>query len=248
MSEKRTLINRGQYLLHYKNEPFLNSLFINPKMLREDEIFIKSFLKSGETYVDVGANIGTTTLCSAKVVGPTGRVIAFEPHAETFLLLGKNVNLNKLQNITLHNKAVGDREKQLFITNEFASDINYLVDKGELAVQVNTLDSFLKSYKRINFLKIDVEGFEEAVFRGGDETLTKTDVILFESSKSQYGRYGYSFKNIFNILKSKNFYVYRLTFSPKEILFKEVSDGEYFSDNLENICASKVKQSESLTI
>ena len=62
------------------------------------------------TYVDVGANIGTTTLAAADAVGADGTVIAFEPHPRTFRDLADNVALNHalVQRISLIAAAVGD--------------------------------------------------------------------------------------------------------------------------------------------
>lgn len=240
-------INRGDYLLYYRNEPFINTLFVNPKMVREDEMFIRAFLKEGGNYIDIGANIGTTTLCASKVVGGDGKIFTFEPHIETFLLLKKNILLNNVKNVFLYNLAIGDKEEKLYITNESSSDINHLVKEGDLSVDVKTLDSVLTSVSEVDLLKIDVEGFEEAVFRGAEQVLKKTEVVFFECSKKQYDRYGFSFQNIFNFLKAGGFTIYRLTFKNKEIFFEEIVNPEYLSDGVENICASKKKILKSFT-
>jgi len=241
LNKNNQLINRGDYFLFWKNEPFLNSLFVNPKMVREDEMFIKTFLKEDDTYIDIGANIGTTTIRASKSVGVKGTVFAFEPHIETYLFLKKNLSLNNIKNVKVYNLALGDREEKLFITDKAASDANHLVKEGDISVDVKTLDSVVPDVKEINLLKIDTEGFEEAVFKGAQKTLEKTKIVFFESLKSQYDRYGFSFKTIFELLKSKNFNIYKLSFEKDGVHFEEIIKPDYISDNCENICASKDK-------
>jgi FkbM family methyltransferase len=245
LNERNLFIHRNGYSLYYKNEPFLNTLFVNPKMLREDELFIGFILKKGSIYIDVGANIGTTTICASKIVGETGKVFAFEPHIKTYLLLKKNIFLNKIKNVTLHNLALGDKEEDLFISNELASDINHLIKKGDILIKVKTLDSIVPDIVQIDLLKVDVEGFEEAVFNGAKKTLEKTKMVFFESYKSQYDRYGYSFNHIFNLLKSKKFNVYHISFIEKQVFFEEILTPDYFSEKCENIFASKMKMPKS---
>lgn len=247
LKDSSLFIDRGDYRLHYKNEPFINTLFVNPKMVREDEMFIKAFLEEGNNYIDIGANIGTTTLCASRAVGKNGKIFAFEPHLETYLFLKKNISLNHTKNINVYNLALGDKEEKLFITNEVASDINHLVSEGDISVDVKTLDSVLPDIQKIRLLKVDVEGFEEAVFRGAQKTLEKTDIVFFESSKKQYDRYGFSFENIFDILKSKKFNIYHLSFKHKEVIFEEILNPKYLSGNVENICASKQKMPKSIS-
>ncbi len=65
----------------------------------ETQLLLKR-LKPGQTFVDIGANIGYYTLLAARQVGPAGRVYAFEPDEENFKLLQKNTEINGYSNVT----------------------------------------------------------------------------------------------------------------------------------------------------
>ena len=70
---------------------------------------IRSQLKPGDTFIDVGANFGYYTVLASKLVGPTGRVIAFEPDPRSFQLLERNVARNGCTNVVLEQKALADK-------------------------------------------------------------------------------------------------------------------------------------------
>ena len=64
--------------------------------------------KPGETFVDVGSNVGYYTLKLAKTIGRKGKIISIEPDPDSFEILRKNCELNNLETIELHNLAIGD--------------------------------------------------------------------------------------------------------------------------------------------
>src|ERR1035437_3567146 len=68
-------------------------------------------VKPGDTVIDVGANVGALTVAMAKLVGPNGRVIAFEPQPETAALLERNAAQNGLDNVEIHRCATGDKHR-----------------------------------------------------------------------------------------------------------------------------------------
>lgn len=74
---------------------------------------IKETLTYGDLYVDVGANIGLHTLYAASIVGPTGKVVCFEPNKRLFKILENNIDINGLmERTTLYNNAVGNKKEQ----------------------------------------------------------------------------------------------------------------------------------------
>ena len=75
--------------------------------------FLNRFLRPGDVFVDVGANIGLFTLIAAERVGPGGKVLAFEPTAKTFGRLVDNVQLNKLSNVECFKLALSDSQGHL---------------------------------------------------------------------------------------------------------------------------------------
>lgn len=72
--------------------------------------YITSQLKQGDWFIDVGANVGWYTLIGAKIVGNTGKVIAFEPEKTNFLILTSNVKMNNLKNVLCINEALSDTQ------------------------------------------------------------------------------------------------------------------------------------------
>lgn len=130
-------------------------------------------LKTRMGVVDVGAHVGYHTLLSARLVGPQGRVYAFEPHPENYELLVKNIQLNGYHNVTAVRKAVSNRNGTvaLFISKNTQRHSLYSSDQisGEtIAVESIALDTFFEAegWPPINLVKIDIEGGEVASLEG----------------------------------------------------------------------------------
>ena len=82
------------------------SVWLDRTKIRNDEVrFLRAYLREGDTYVDVGANIGELVLTAASAVGGGGRIVAIEAHPIIFKYLTGNVALNRIQNITLRTLA-----------------------------------------------------------------------------------------------------------------------------------------------
>src|SRR3954452_24202597 len=90
----------------------------------EDAGFIASYLQSGETFVDVGANVGQLSLAAAVRVGRSGRVIAIEAHPRIRKYLLGNIRLNGLS-VEVHNTAIGSTEGELVFTDFRSDDMNF---------------------------------------------------------------------------------------------------------------------------
>jgi FkbM family methyltransferase len=152
--------------------------------------FTLSQLCAGSVFVDVGANIGVFSLPVAQKVGSRGCVLAIEPSPSVFPYLKWNITLNGLSNVRLRQCAAFDRDSETLPFYEAPADH---FGMGALAAQfhskpapvpVQTLDRILdeEQIRRVNLLKVDVEGFEAAVFRGAEQLLTGDDppLIIFE--------------------------------------------------------------------
>jgi len=182
-------------------EIFGNKLFLGKKGLamsishygkyEETEAKImEQKISKGEIVVDVGANIGIHTLNMAKIVGKTGKVFAFEPEVTNFEILKKNIKLNNYTNIFVENKAVGEKNGivTLYRSNHpgmHKIENKPLHSKDELNVNIISLDNFFNEnhmQNKIDFVKIDVEGFELNVLKGMKNILkhNKNIKILFE--------------------------------------------------------------------
>lgn len=130
-----------------------------------------NLLGPGMTVVDVGANYGLYTLQAARAVGPTGRVLAFEPAPHVYARLADHVRLNGAANVTTHPVAVSDREgTATFHLGRNDSVGSLLRPTAGRAVEVptTTLDAFLAAHGvgRVDAVKVDAEGAELLVLRG----------------------------------------------------------------------------------
>jgi FkbM family methyltransferase len=154
-----------------------------PDVLR----FLNSYLKRADVFVDAGANIGLFTAYASRAVGPSGRVIAFEAHPLTSSVLAENVALNKLDNVTIISAALGDKAGELkmkYVQGDAGSTHVAIRPVAEdLNVPVVTLDTELqgRGVIRVDYLKIDVEGFERQVLDGAIETITRNPHITVQT-------------------------------------------------------------------
>jgi FkbM family methyltransferase len=150
--------------------------------------YLKMILSPGNTFVDVGANVGIYTLAASKIVGETGRVLAFEPSAQSSPLLNKNVALNGLTNVQTFPVALAQKNGRAWLhrgpnptLNSFGKDPSWKEDGEEVVTE--TLDQVLRKARvdRVDVIKMDVQGAEELVLRGASSILTSAHpVVIFE--------------------------------------------------------------------
>jgi FkbM family methyltransferase len=141
---------------------------------------IERWLRPGDTFVDVGANVGLFAVLGGRRVGANGTVVAVEPHPRVHAYLRENLALNGLQHVQAHQVAVGAEAGQAFLSDRHADDQNALASDGTVAVSVVPLDTLLRDVGPIRLLKIDVEGHELAVLRGASAVLQRCDAVLLE--------------------------------------------------------------------
>ncbi|MGH7792218.1 MAG: FkbM family methyltransferase [Thermodesulfobacteriota bacterium] len=216
----RTLTFEAGKLLRFKIKVQDYSIYLHPTALTlaywcnrnariSDYRFITSYLKGGDVYIDVGANVGTTLIAAAKAV-KDGKAIGFEPQPRIFSYLKDNVALNQLGNVELHNCALGSERGHISFSLEQLDDRNRPgVDGKAIKVPVKWLDDFGAQYSKIALVKMDVEGYEKFVCDGGIKTLEKTGCIYFEMGEVMFQRYGYSLKDFLIGLNKKGFHLFR---------------------------------------
>jgi FkbM family methyltransferase len=185
------------------------SYWEDPDSRLDDAKVLRQFLREGDTFIDVGANVGGLACEAATLVGASGSVVAFEPHPRIFDYLKQNVAFNGFEQVTVHNLGLGEERAQLRFTDARADDMNVISLTDGIAVNVDTLDSVLsvRQLPSIRLLKVDVEGFELFVFRGAGKTLAKTEIVFFEAFEEQYARFGYGFADIHRILTAYGFQI-----------------------------------------
>jgi FkbM family methyltransferase len=186
-----------------------------------ETLFCERHLRAGDTAIDVGANIGLYSLLFAKLVGPAGRVIAFEPESENHARLMHNLALNGQPAVVAEELAVY-RTTGSVILNVFepalgawhsigAPRLPHALRRGEMAAPTSavkvacvTLDDYCASagIDRIHLLKIDVEGAEPDVLEGARGLLSAgaVDRVLFEVSLPQLAAAGHDGSTAFTLL------------------------------------------------
>jgi len=148
--------------------------------------FMARFLKRGMCVADVGANHGYFTVLMADIVGPEGRVIAFEPHPNTASLLRKSLAVNGFgERVQVVECAVSDMDGALLTFHMPTGEPKNarIVDRphdsiATVTVRSTTLTTSLADWAKLDFIKIDVEGAEEAALRGGADLLERTKPSL----------------------------------------------------------------------
>lgn len=186
------------------------SYWHNPWYGASEYIFITSYLKPNDVYLDVGANIGTTLIPAAKSV-KGGRAIGFEPHPKVFTYLLENIALNNLEKqVELHNCALGSMRGLVnFSTNKMDNQNRVLLSKSGMLVPLRRLDDFSQHYSAVALLKIDVEGYEKFVLEGGKRTLEKTECVYCEVSDEHFNAFGYSVRDLLVLFSDMGFRLYR---------------------------------------
>jgi FkbM family methyltransferase len=147
----------------------------------EQEVFDKLFrvLRPGSVFIDVGAHIGRYSFPIAKLVGENGLVIAIEPDPLAFKALLMGVKLNSLRNVLALNIALGDSEAKAILCQMLVSATSSIVEFDEcqrfVEVPLKRLDSVVEELrlKRVEAIKIDVEGAEIQVLKGAGNTITR---------------------------------------------------------------------------
>jgi FkbM family methyltransferase len=126
----------------------------------------------GDVVFDLGANAGYYTLIAARKVGPTGRVVAFEPVAENAASIRRHIDLNLLDNVEVIEAAVTDGASP---TVTFArgenSSVGMVSTRGELTVPAVTIDAVARDGRAPSIMKIDIEGAEAEALAGSKLTL-----------------------------------------------------------------------------
>ncbi len=155
--------------------------------------YVAARLRPGDTFLDIGAHIGYFALPAAKRVGPRGRVIAVEPHPRSAATLRRNVARNGYGWITVVEAAAAEHDGTAPLTLSRDSAMWSTLLQGTLdheaealPVRTRSLDSLVAEagWPPLAGLKMDVEGAEAAVLRGGRECLTRNPgaFVVFEVS------------------------------------------------------------------
>ena len=188
------------------------------KVNKNNELdIIKNIIKEGDIVIDVGANIGFFTLFFRSLVGNTGKIIAFEPEKNNFDILKKNIEINNLQNIEIHNLGLGSENKNLRMllsenvgehriynenSSKSSSNSDIINENTKFSdVKVVRLDDYVKT---ANFIKFDAEGYEIEILRGMPNLL-KQNITIFSDFYVKLLKKHDDPNDFFEILLKNNF-------------------------------------------
>jgi FkbM family methyltransferase len=150
--------------------------------LGEVELF-QEFVKPGDLVVEVGANLGVHTVPLARMAGPTGGVVAFEPQPIIFQILCANLALNSILTVVAEQKGLGRRPGVAHIPSlDYGQENNFgglsleRVTEG-VQVPVTMLDTY--RLPACSFIKIDAEGMESQVLEGAAQTIDRLRPVLY---------------------------------------------------------------------
>jgi FkbM family methyltransferase len=182
-----------------------------------ERVVLRRVVHEGNTALDIGANQGFFTLLLASLVGPTGRVVAFEPSPREIRRLRLNVRLNRLRNVKMEALALGAAAGQadLFVVAGQETGCNSLrppatADPTERQrVRIVTLDDYARAagLGRVDFVKLDVEGAELEVLSGANGMLSepRRPMILCEVVDLRTAPWGYPARRIYDLLVTRGF-------------------------------------------
>jgi FkbM family methyltransferase len=143
-------------------------------------------VRPGSVFFDIGANIGFFTLLGARLVGPSGIVVAFEPHPENSERLRRNIELNLFSNVVVVQQAVSDTSGDRLLDSRHAATASIVSSddarrvEGLLRVEATSVDDYVDGRPDLtpDVVKIDAEGHEIEIVRGMQTTLERSGPVL----------------------------------------------------------------------
>lgn len=189
------------------------------------EKIYRTWLKSGDRAVDVGAHKGAHLFPMTEAVGPKGRIYAFEPIKPMYLALQKKLKAQRCTNVKLFNLALAQKkgtasfnyfENRPAFSGLERRNTPFGDEEGGLqSVKVTcaTLDSKLPRFRKISAIKLDIEGGELHALMGARQCLQKSrPLVVFENGRGASAKiYGYTADDFFQFFEEMDMKVFWLT-------------------------------------
>ncbi|MGI8819432.1 MAG: FkbM family methyltransferase, partial [Chthoniobacterales bacterium] len=164
-------------------------------------------IRRGDVVIDCGANHGFTSLLFAKWAGNKGVVHAIEPWTHNVEILQENLRLNDITNVLIHQVAAGGRNGTAMLTDHHPNaTITEDVNERSISVKMRRLDDEI-SDEQVDFVKIDVEGFEIEVLKGLQRILADLPRLALEIHVFLYKDKIQQLKELFGLLPMSKYIV-----------------------------------------
>jgi FkbM family methyltransferase len=217
------------------------------------ESLLRKYLRNGDSFVDVGANIGYFSLFASRIVGSGGVVHAFEPATDTYSRLVKNMAINSFENTRSYKNALGDecvKSELKLSTSENTGKTSLrplTTSRGHESVECLRLDSFNEMIDvPPKVVKIDVEGFELRVIKGMsgifERNPMKLPIIIFEFSPEYLIENGDQPEDLLTILRNQG---YDLKVIDWDGSLRFFDSQEINGSSQVNVCALPAKQANA---
>ena len=187
---------------------------------RDDRRVLEAQLRPGMRAVDVGANLGLTTLMMARLVGPTGSVIALEPDPRLHATLERNIAANDARHVTALCAAAGDRTGRAMLRQSplhTGDHRMYAMDghEGRAGVEVDVIrldDVQVLAGQAVDFVKIDVQGYEAHVLSGMEAVMARSPrlCIMFEYTPAKLHAAGSEPAELLARLRERGFTIHQV--------------------------------------
>jgi FkbM family methyltransferase len=194
------------------------------------QLLLDALLKPGDTFLDIGANIGMTALHGARLVGESGRVIAFEPQPACCDRIRQCLDLNRIRHVQIQNVGLADKDSELVlkilgggtIMACFAVSGDGLDIREEIRVPVRRGDEVVRGQIVGNLvIKVDVEGYELFALQGLSETIDqRRPPIIAELSPAYLKRAGADENQVLEFFKRHNYRGFHISLDKNGILDK----------------------------
>lgn len=180
----------------------INGLFwygMKPEHLCE-VLAADDFVKEGDVVFDCGANAGQMALFFAKLVGPKGKVLAFDPFPSNYLQIEAQARLAGATNILSPRSGVGEKREQLKVSIAAQMTTDSAHGLGdEMAIDIHRIDDYID--ERPTAIKLDIEGAEIAALRGAQRVLHECRPKIFCEFHTQLvGQFGHSVQDFFDAI------------------------------------------------
>jgi len=197
--------------------------------------FLKSIIKNGNVVYDIGSNVGFYTKLLSDLVSSTGQVHAFEPDRLNFSILEKR--FGSYQNIFLYNMAVGEYEGKIKLYESEDMNVDHQTfDSGEgrvfTEVDVVSIDTFMSESTEVDFIKIDIQGYDYYAIKGMQKTISRSRSISIFGEFWPYAldKAGVSPHKYLELLSELQFEVEILGMKPLDDIKLLVKRKEYYTD------------------